>query len=72
MMGLYQILSRKKPIENSSPTKLAKVLSGLDLTALGIGSTLGVGIYVLAGGVAKQVKMSNKWSFDITHTAQYF
>lgn len=52
-MGVYQILSRKKPIENSTPTKLAKVLSAFDLTALGIGSTLGVGIYVLAGGVAK-------------------
>lgn len=46
-------MSRKKPIENSTPTKLAKVLSAFDLTALGIGSTLGVGIYVLAGGVAK-------------------
>lgn len=53
-MGLYQTLSRKKPIDNSSPTQLAKVLSAFDLTALGIGSTLGVGIYVLAGGVAKQ------------------
>lgn len=52
-MGVYQILSRKKPIDCSAPTKLAKVLSAFDLTALGIGSTLGVGIYVLAGGVAK-------------------
>lgn len=45
----YRTLSRKKPIESSTPTKLVKVLSALDLTALGIGSTLGVGIYVLAG-----------------------
>lgn len=54
-MGWYSSLSRKKPISDSSPTKLAKVLSALDLTALGIGSTLGVGVYVLAGEVSKEV-----------------
>ncbi|XP_055311081.1 cationic amino acid transporter 2 [Sitodiplosis mosellana] len=53
-MGWYSTLTRKKPISDSSPTKLAKVLSALDLTALGIGSTLGVGVYVLAGEVSKE------------------
>lgn len=54
-MGWFSTLARKKAIADSEPTKLAKVLSALDLTALGIGSTLGVGVYVLAGEVSKEV-----------------
>lgn len=50
---IYSVLARKKPFSDSEPSKLAKVLTTLDLTALGVGSTLGVGIYVLAGEVAK-------------------
>lgn len=50
---IFNTLARKKPFTDTSTTKLAKVLTTLDLTALGVGSTLGVGIYVLAGEVAK-------------------
>lgn len=49
---IYRSLSRKK-VFGSDATEMARVLSTLDLTALGVGSTLGVGIYVLAGEVSK-------------------
>ncbi|XP_066589837.1 cationic amino acid transporter 3 [Prorops nasuta] len=51
---LWVILSRKRTDEKESKSELARVLNLFDLTALGVGSTLGLGVYVLAGSVAKE------------------
>lgn len=52
MKGCWQALVRRKHIEHSDESQLARVLTLFDLTALGVGSTLGLGAYVLAGSVA--------------------
>lgn len=49
---MFRTLARKK-VFGDDDSRLARVLSTMDLTALGVGSTLGVGIYVLAGEVSK-------------------
>lgn len=52
-MNLWHSLTRRKRNDDDgSDTKLARVLTLFDLTALGVGSTLGLGVYVLAGSVA--------------------
>lgn len=51
--GYWQALKRRKQLNSDdSDTNLARVLNLFDLTALGVGSTLGLGVYVLAGNVA--------------------
>ncbi|KAK4876114.1 hypothetical protein RN001_012536 [Aquatica leii] len=55
MASFVNALSRKKSMIDNEESKLARVLSLLDLTGLGVGSTLGLGVYVLAGAVAKTV-----------------
>ena len=57
LRGLWRRISRKKTISDdaSQKTSLKRCLTTFDLTALGIGATMGVGIYVLSGEVAKEV-----------------
>jgi len=55
-MHLAKILARRKTEDvegEGGGTKLKRVLGLGDLTMLGVGSTLGLGVYVLAGSVAR-------------------
>ena len=56
-MDCLRKFSRRKCIDlaSLSETKLARCLSLLDLTALGIGCTLGAGVYVIACEIARDV-----------------
>ncbi|XP_052870732.1 cationic amino acid transporter 3-like [Anopheles cruzii] len=48
------VTRKKQSDDDGNESKLARVLTLLDLTGLGVGSTLGLGVYVLAGSVARE------------------
>ena len=73
MTNLWSAMTRKKRNDLCEESQLARVLNLFDLTALGIGSTLGLGVYILAGRVAhKQAGPAVVISFIIAAFASAF